>query len=160
MRSDPAPIDLNDDDTLVALLGAALDATDPVPDAARRVAVAAFDLGNLEGELAVVVADSAIDSPLVGARHDASADRFVEIESPHLRVELDLPGTESLVIGQLDPPGADHVIVEFASASGGVERVDVEVDDRGRFQATLRPGSLRLHFTTGSGPVVTPWIVR
>lgn len=157
---DPFPIDLHDDDTLVALLGVALDERNPIPDAVRAVAVAAFDLGNLEGELAVVVADSAIDAPLAGARHDASTDRYVAIEAKHLRVEIDLPGTEPLVIGQVDPPGPDGVTVEFASAAGGVERFDVVVDDLGRFQAPVRPGSMRLHFATASGPVVTPWIVR
>ena len=157
---DPIPLDLEDDDTLVALLGAALDDEGPVPAVAHSAALAAFDLGHLEGELAQVVADSAVDPQLVGARHDASDDRYVEIESPHLRLELDLPADEALVIGQVDPPGVEGVIIEFATASGGVERVDAEVDDLGRFQTTLRAGSIRLHFTTAAGPVVTPWIVR
>jgi hypothetical protein len=159
-KPDPAPLDLNDDDTLMGLLDEALSGGAPIPEAARGAALAAFDLGHLEGELALVVADSAVEGPLVGTRHDSSADRYVEIESTRLRVEIDLPAAEPLVIGQLDPPGADHVVIEFATASGGVERVDSPVDELGRFQADLRPGSMRLHFTTDSGPVATPWIVR
>lgn len=157
---DPVPVDLSDDDTLVALLSEALDDASPVPEAVRAAALAAFDLGNLEGELALVVADSAVDAPLAGARHDSSADRYVEIESPHLSVELDLPASEALVIGQIDPPGAGQVVIEFATASGGVDRIDVPIDPVGRFQAPLRPGAMRLHFTTDAGPVATPWIVR
>lgn len=157
---DPEALDLQDDDTLSSLLAAALEVEDPVPDIARQVAVAAFDLGHLEGELAAVVADSAVDAPVLGARHDGIDDRYVELEAPHLRVELDLPAGQALLLGQIDPPGAEHVIVEFASAAGGVERVEAAVDDLGRFQVELRPGSLRMHFAADGGPVVTPWIVR
>lgn len=162
--SDRVPHDLDDDETLVALLSDALDDRGSIPDAARRAALAAFDLGHLEGELAQVVADSAVDAPVAGARHeswiDRVEDRFVEVESSHLRVEIELSAADAMVIGQIDPPGADRVTVEFSTASDGVDRADVEIDDLGRFQAPLRPGTMRMHFTTPSGPVVTPWIVR
>lgn len=156
---DPPPLDLHDDDTLVELLGAALDDIGSVPAVARFAALAAFDLGHLEGELAKVVTDSAVDGPLAGARLDSFDDRFVAIESSRLRVELDLPVADNVVLGQVDPPGAESVIIEFASVRG-VERIDVAVDSLGRFQARLRPGSMRMHFTTPVGPVVSPWIGR
>jgi hypothetical protein len=159
-RPDPRPDDLADDDTLVALLGEALDQTRPLPAAARAAALAAFDLGHLEGELARVVADSALDEPLVGARHDSAADRYVEIEAEHVRIEVELPAGQDLLIGQVDPPDVGVVTVELATASGGVERFDVEVDGLGRFRTALGAGTMRLHLTTPEGPVATPWVVR
>ena len=156
--------DLNDDDSLLAILSEALDEAATVPEAARRAALAAFDLGHLEGELARVVADSAVDAPLVGARHDAPVDlvddRFVDIESDHLRVEVELSSADGLVIGQIVSPDADRVTIEFWTAGGGIERVDAPVDELGRFQEPMRPGNMRFHLATPAGPVVTPWIVR
>jgi hypothetical protein len=152
--------DLSDDDALLAVLSDALAEHDPVPEPARAAAMAAFDLGHLEGELAEVLADSAADGPLVGARHEAAFDRFVEFAAGGLRIELDLPAHEPVLVGQLDPPGPSTVRVEFASSGGGVERVSLTVDELGRFQGDLRPGSLRLHVMGPSGPVATPWVVR
>lgn len=152
--------DLHDDDQLLAALGAALAEADPIPEAAHAAALAAFDLGALEGELAEVVADSLLDRPLAGVRHDGDADRYLEVRADALTVEIDLPAHSTVVVGRLDPPGPGQVLVELTSASGAVERVTLPVDELGRFEGDVGPGSLRLHVTTGSGPVTTPWIVR
>ncbi|MEO6628249.1 MAG: hypothetical protein ABIP03_06720 [Aquihabitans sp.] len=152
--------DLHQDDNLLAQLAVALEVADPIPAAAIHAAVAAFDLGHLEGELAVLLADSAADSPLVGLRHEGTYDRYVEMEASGMTIEIDLPADQPILIGQLDPAGPAQVIVEFAPPGERVERVTLSVDDLGRFQGSLQPGSLRLHLVAPSGPVTTPWIVR
>ena len=152
--------DLQPDDNLLAHLAAALEAADPIPAAARDAAVAAFDLGHLEGELAELVADSAVGPPLVGLRDADTHDRYVEMAASGMIIEIDLPADQPILIGQLDPPGPAQVVVEFAPPGDRVERATLRVDELGRFQGTLQPGSLRLHLVATSGPVTTPWIVR
>ncbi len=150
---------LRDDDDLLAALRRALHDED-VPAAAVDAALAAFDLGRLEGELAEVVHDSALQ-PLAGVRHDGSSpDRVLTLEFAGGTIDLDLPWGTQIVLGQIDPPGPDQVVIESAdpSAAAGGERV--AVDDLGRFRGHLRPGPFRLHLTNPGGPVATPWITQ
>jgi hypothetical protein len=147
--------DLHDDDQLLAALSSALEAVDPVPEVAVSAAVAAFDLGHLEGELAALVSDSLLDDAALALRHDGDLGRVVTFEASSVLVELDLAPDGRGLVGQIDPVGPTSVDVEVG---GG--RQQVAVDELGRFEARIGPGNLRVHLAGPLGPVVTPWIVR
>lgn len=153
--------DLSHDDQLLAALTAALDAADPVTPAAHDAAVAAFDVGHLEGELAELISDTSLDPPLVGVRHDGVSDRAVTFAASGTEIDLELPADQPLIVGQLDPVGPTEIVVEYVVPGAAArERQVLPVDELGRFQGELGRGSLRLHLVTESGPVVTPWILR
>jgi hypothetical protein len=153
-------LNLNDDDKLVALLAAALGETDSIPPDALAAAMAAFDVGHLEGELAVLLTDTELTGPLAGVRSAVDDGRLVSFTSSMLTIELDLPAYDNVLVGQLDPPGPTEVELEFAPPQGGSERVRLPVDAHGRFGCPLQEGSLRLQVATTAGPVATPWVIR
>jgi hypothetical protein len=152
--------DLHDDDELQALLARALRDADEVPDAAVAAALAAFDVGRLDGELARLVSDSG-GRELAGVRHDgAPADRLLSFVWAAGTIEVDLPGDEPVVLGQLDPPDVATVVVEVADPEGPSHEQPVAVDALGRFRLPVGPGAVRLRLDTAAGPVVTSWITR
>jgi hypothetical protein len=152
--------DLHDDDHLQAALAQALHEPEEVPDAAVAAALAAFDVGRLEGELARLVSDSA-GRELSGVRHDGEAtDRLVCFASSACTFELDLPVDEDVLLGQLDPPDLGSVVVEIAEPDGAGQVEEVVVDDLGRFRVAIGAGTVRIRVTTATGAVVTPWITR
>ncbi len=146
--------DLRDDDQLLAVLRAALEEIDRVPDEAVSAAVAAFDLGGVDGELAELITDSLVDEPANGLRHAGDQGRIVAFETPALSLELDFEPGGSSLIGHLDPPGA-AVELEI-----GGQRRAVAVDELGRFRVEIGEGRLRFHLVTPGGRVVTPWVTR
>jgi hypothetical protein len=153
---DPTPEDLRDDERLLVALGHALDAHEPVPEDAVATAVAAFDLGRADTELAELVFDSLVDEPLVAMRHEGSEARSLGFVAHGYRVEVELIEEEAVLLGQLEPARAAEVSLETA---GGLRHG--EVDDLGRFRFEAARGSLRLRLTIGEGEghvVLTPWI--
>lgn len=152
----PTPEDLRDDQRLLAELGRALDEHDPVPEDAVAVAVAAFDLGRADTELAELVFDSFVDEPLVAMRHEGSEARSLGFVARGYRVDVELIEEEAVLLGQIEPARAARVSLETAE---GLR--PGEVDDLGRFRFEAARGSLRLRLTFGEGDaavVVTPWI--
>jgi hypothetical protein len=150
--SDPRRPDLRDDDQLVAQLRRALDALDPVPADALATAKAALDLSRADAELAELVFDSLLDSPLVAMRHEVVEARSLEYVVQGFRLVIELSG--DAVMGQLDPVRPARVELETADG-----RRATDVDGHGRFGFVGVPGLLRLRLTVGTdAPVVTPWI--
>lgn len=150
------PEDLHDDERLLAALGRALDAHDPAPEDAVATAIAAFDLGRADTELAELVFDSLVDDALVAMRHEGSEARSLGFVAQGYRVDVELIEEEAVLLGQLEPARPAQVSLETAD---GLRHG--EVDDLGRFRFEAARGSLRLRLTIGEGDaavVLTPWI--
>ena len=58
-------LDLTDDAVLLSLVSIMLDLDDPVPPAARRAAMAACELRNVDREMIMLVADAASGEELL-----------------------------------------------------------------------------------------------
>lgn len=144
------------DEELLAALGAALDATEPVPSDAAAVAVGAFDFGRLDAELADLVFDSLVEEPAVALRHAGLEEvRSLGFIAAGLRVDVELVDEDESLLGQLEPAAAAEV--ELETGRGGT--TTTRTDDLGRFRFEAARGSLRLRVTTDDGVVVTtPWI--
>jgi hypothetical protein len=142
-----------DDDRLLALLGEVLDETDPVPDDAATTARSA-DLAGTDAELAELVFDSLLDDRDVTMRSGPGAGsevRSLTFTAGDRTIEIDLTGGE--LVGRVSP--ADRPAVEILQGPPAPP-VPVEVDDLGRFRATVGPGPLRLRV----GTATTPWVTR
>ena len=146
------------DEALLAELGAHFDRTDPPPAAVTEAAKAAIEVLDLDGQIAELLRDSAVESEeLAGVRGTGARlltfavgeDRFVEVDVAFAEGHLTLTGY--LVPGA---PGA--LTVEQASAPA----VTAEVDTDGRFLARrVVPGPVRLRFVVdGQPPVSTQWL--
>ena len=155
MSDHDVPADLRDDDTLVAELDRALDALEPVPGDAVAAAVAAFDLGRIDDELAELLFDSLLDDPAVAMRHTGVQEaRSLGFLAQGHRIDIELLDEDGVLLGQIEP--VDAVRVE-AETGRGTDAADV--DDLGRFRLAVERGSFRLRITTSEGGVVvTPWI--
>ncbi|HEX3425321.1 MAG TPA: hypothetical protein VHT30_04260 [Acidimicrobiales bacterium] len=154
--------DLGDDDVLLDLLGDALNEADPVPPDAIRMALALASLGDVDAELATLVADTLVDSDVVLFRHDVTmeplsgpSDRLVSFTTPRLSVDVDLPANSTTLVGLITPPCAVDLELE---TQAGTE--SLRSDDLGRFTVDLPPGPCRLRIHALGGTVVTPWITR
>ncbi len=143
------------DDELLALVGRAIEASDPVPDLVLDGARAAFTWRTIDTELAELVFDSAHE--LSGVRSE-DVNRQVTFQAPGVEIEVMVieSGSRRLV-GQLVPPGA--VTVELVSG----DTVQSATTDRlGRFTFDeLAPGPVRLVVldTEGERVVQTEWVL-
>ena len=146
--------DLGDDDVLLAELARALDRLDPVPPDATVMAVAAFELGHLDDELATLVADSLLD-PAPLTRHEGPTVRLLSFTTAHLSLEIELGADGRTVLGAVSPAGVVDVEVEGASGALGTRS-----DDLGRFRLSLGQGWCRLRVRAADASLVTPVIVR
>jgi hypothetical protein len=146
---------LSTDDELLAVLGQALDASDPVPEAVLEGARAAFTWRNIDTELAQIVFDSARE--LTGVRSE-DVNRQVTFEAPGVEIEVMVVenGARRLV-GQLVPP--TERTVELVG-SDSVE--SAETDRLGRFTFDdIAPGPVRLVVLGADGErlVQTEWVL-
>jgi len=156
------PRDLRDDDALLAVVGRSLDhdpSTDvpadlPVPADAVAVARAAFELRDVDDELAALVHDSLVDESLL-VRHDATASRLLSYATSRLSLDVELEPDGRTLIGAVAPGGSASVEIETAAA---IERTTT--DDLGRFRVELAPGWCRIRVRAGGATLVTPVIVR
>jgi hypothetical protein len=152
--SSPQP-NLHDDDQLLAQLGLALDALDPVPADAAAVARSAVDLGRADDELAELVFDSLEADGALAMRHAGVMEaRALGFVAGGYRLDLELLDEGGVVLGQLDPAGPAQVDLETVD---GVQQGPA--DDLGRFRFSEARGPLRLRVTIGTTAVIlTPWI--
>lgn len=143
-----------EDAELLASLGRALDAIEPIPDDAIATASSAVELGTADAELADLVLDTLHDSPALALRHSGAQEaRSLSFIAQGYRVDVELID-EGELLGQLEPAEAATVALE---AADGVR--PSTADDLGRFRFNVARGSLRLRVTTSAGlVVVTPWI--
>ena len=143
------------DDELVALLGRALRAAEPVPDHTVVGARAAWTWRTIDEELAELVFDSA--SELTGVRSEDTA-RQLTFRSPAMEIEVMVVDEASRrIVGQLVPPG--ELTVRLAV---GDQVLEEATDQLGRFTFTdIAPGPVRITVTDPGGThlVTTEWVL-
>jgi hypothetical protein len=154
--------DLADDDVLLSLLSASLEAADPVPADAVAIAKALAELSDTDAELATLVADSLVDDEVVLFRHDVTmeldgdvSDRLLSFATPELHVDVDLQANGPTMLGAISP--AMSVAIELETAETTTTTTS---DELGRFSFEAPSGRCRLRIHAHGGAVVTPWITR
>jgi hypothetical protein len=149
------PLDLGDDDQLLAHLATALDRLDPVPPDAIATAEAAARLGRADAALAELVYDSLADAEAVAMRSDTLVEaRGLGFVAGGYRLDVELLDDGRVVLGQLDPVGSAEIALETQHGT-----TTTTADTLGRFRFGDVRGPLRLRVTTSSDVVVlTPWI--
>lgn len=157
MNERPDPSAAPDDELLLELLAAALQASDPVPDHVLAGARGAVAWRTIDQDLADLVFDSATEP--TGVR-DRSSSRQLTFRTDDLEIEVMLvdPVGRRLV-GQLVPPRATDVSLESTSADGPVTQ---HADAHGRFTFDgVVPGPVRLAVSgvDGAPDVLTDWVV-
>ena len=148
---------MTSDDDLEALLRDLTAERDPAPTHVTDAARAAWELRDLDTQLATLVADSWRDEPAVATRDHAGTLRMLTFTSDGASIEVDVEvdvvtGTRRL---RGFVTGADGDLVIERNGS----RVSVPVVD-GQFDVDgLAPGPARLSvFGTDGGRVVTTWV--
>jgi hypothetical protein len=156
------PRDLRDDDALLGVVGRAL-AYDPsaetgddiaVPDEVVDLARAAFQLRDVDDELAELVHDSLHDEVML-VRHEATLNRLLSYVSSRLGLDVELEADGRTLMGVVTPAGPADVEIETAST---IDRTSA--DELGRFRVELPPGWCRVRVRAGGATLVTPVIVR
>ncbi|HEV7658144.1 MAG TPA: hypothetical protein VGP36_25885 [Mycobacteriales bacterium] len=144
---------MDDDEILTFLRSALTDEDEQPPERVVEAAVAAGDWVRLDGELAVLVADSADEPALAGIRGGTTA-RELSWALGELAVDCELQAGE--LRGQVRP--AAGVTLSVLTPRGPA--ADVPVDPDGRF--LLRPPgpTFALRCTRpGHPPAHTPWVL-
>jgi hypothetical protein len=150
-----------DDDALEQELGSLLHRADPIPPIVLAAGRAALGWRRLEGELAELLADSALPAgELSLARGVGVPVRSVTFGTGRQAIDLDIDvaGDRLRLRGQLSPPAAARVDVQRRD---GATLASVIADDFGRFVAELPSrGTIRLRLTgqLGPGAIETAWI--
>ena len=141
------------DDWLTDRLAAMLDVAEPVPADAVDAAYAAFQMGDLDRQLAALVFDS-LESAGAPALRAAGTDvRLLSFANDHMTLDVELHADGRTLVGQLTPVASAAAAVEF---DDGTE-VPLELDQFGRFRVTIDDGVIRFRIP---GHLVTPWITR
>jgi hypothetical protein len=125
-----------DDAALLARLAATLDGAQEPPEAVAALARLSYGLRDVDGELAELVADSALERTPAGVRAGAATPRLVTFSAADADLEVQVtPRTGSAagwdVLGQVVPAGPAAVRLEPDRAGG--EAVETEADELGRF---------------------------
>lgn len=146
------------DDELERRLRALATEADPPPALVVDAAKAAFALRDLDAELAVLVADSAVDDPAVLTRAVVSDVRMLSFECGDVAVELDVetdPLSRRVRLSGLAVGAVGAVVLVRSDA-----RISADLAADGRFVVeNVAPGPLRLELTTPDGRrVTTSWI--
>lgn len=146
------PSDLTDD-LLMARLGAAARAVDPVPALVSESARALFGFQRLDAELAELVADS--ERGLAGVRGVSDEVRLLSFETPRLVVDVQVSG--ATVVGQVASEAVVAGVIWLERA--GAAPVEQDLDELGRFRyERVAPGQVRLAVAcSGGGSVTTVW---
>ncbi|RJK96271.1 hypothetical protein [Vallicoccus soli] len=153
----PAPRQGPTDADLLALVRAAADAVDPVPEGVLAAARASLTWLDVDAELARLVEDSALTGA-VGVR-SGGGPRLLTFEGGQGDVVLveveERPGDRRRLTGQLVPGRPVDVEVRRTSGSS-----TVRADELGRFaldDVEAGPLSLACRLEEGRGALVTPW---
>jgi hypothetical protein len=141
------------DDWLTHQLAAMLDIAEPVPDDALDAAYAAFQMGDLDQQLAALVFDS-LESAGAPALRAAGTDvRLLSFANDHMTLDVELHADGRTLVGQLTPAVATGAAVELDNGS----EVALDLDQFGRFRVSIDEGRIRFRIP---GHLVTPWITR
>ena len=143
------------DDEMLALVGRALRAADPVPERVLEGARAAWTWRTIDEELAMLVFDSAAE--LTGVRSEDTA-RQLTFRAPGMEIEVMVTDQATRrIVGQLVPPGAFSITLLVGSAEW------TQTTDRlGRFTFDdVAPGPVRMVVADSAGtPIVTTeWVL-
>lgn len=139
---------------LCARLAAMLDVTEPLPTDALDAAYAAFQVGDLDQQLAELVFDSLAPSGAPALRAAATDARLLSFANDHMSLDVELHADHRTLVGQVTPAAPDaEAVVEV----DGGEEIPLELDRFGRFRVSVDGGALRFRIT---GQLVTPWITR
>lgn len=140
----------------------ALAPVDEPPALVDQLARAAFETRDLDAELAVLTADSAVDQlALVRAADGVLTARMLSFETDTVGIELEIDhaGATVAVRGLITgiDTGESRPALELETGS---ERTPLAVDPHGWFRAADIPvGMMRLRLSgVAGGPVATPWI--
>ena len=141
------------DDWLTRQLAAMLDVAEPVPDDAVDAAYAAFQMGDLDQQLAALVFDSLESSGAPALRAAGTDVRLLSFANDHMTLDVELHTDGRTLVGQLTPAVTTDAAVEL---DNGTE-VALELDQFGRFRVSIDDGRIRFRIP---GHLVTPWITR
>lgn len=130
------PTNWNDDERLLADLGAALRARRAVPDRLVRIGKEAFTWHAVDVELAGLIYDSASCTPLAGSRAGPGDRRALTFVTTELTIELEV--APDALSGQIVPPQRGTVDVHAHDGS----TASAEADDVGWFVVRPRPSGL------------------
>jgi hypothetical protein len=153
-----------DDDELVAQLRRVAAQVDPVPGTVVTAARAALSTRDLDGELAVLLADSATESepgllePVRTAPSHGYPTRLLTFGGGGVQIDLEVGGAggQLELLGQVTGAAPGECAIQHAYA--GWTRVDL--DSLGRFLFSgLRHGPVRVRCRSAGGiPVTTSWV--
>ena len=143
-----------DDDALLARLGRGLAGHDLPPPDVLAGARAAFAERDLDGELAALVFDSALEREPVGVR-SGGGPRLLSFEAGDAGVEIQVAGDDGRLLGQVVPAATAEVEVV---ASDGSQTF--ATDHLGRFSVD-RPaaGPVQVRWRCGDRLTRTDWIL-
>jgi len=143
----------HDDDALLAALKEALE-SGRHPQESLIIANArdAFSFSAMDDELARLVYDSLMESPLASAVRDGAETRTMVFESEALSMEIEIAG--DTIFGQIAPVGERSVTVE---ASDGAT-TELVTDELGCFSIPAAAGGpLRFRIGQPGRTTVTEW---
>jgi hypothetical protein len=171
---EPHTTEPGNDDEIIDRLSAALAAIDPVPETVRLASWAAFGTRDLDGELAVLVGDSAADpsgagtdelegevdvgfEPVRGLGAGASS-RILSFAGAGVQIELEVTRHRGRLhlVGQLTGAAPGDCVLELPAAVPYA----LDVDELGRFmvsRAVRGVFRVRCRSITGT-PVHTSWV--
>lgn len=139
---------------LTERLTAMLDTVEPVPADALDAAYAAFQVGDLDQQLAALVFDSLETAGAPALRAAGTDVRLLSFANDHMTLDIELHADGRTLVGQLSPAITDGAaVVELDDGS----EVALELDRFGRFRVTIDDGAIRFRIP---GQLVTPWITR
>jgi hypothetical protein len=148
---------MTSDDDLEALLRELTAAHDPVPAQVDAAARAAWELRDLDTQLAALVADSWRDEPAVATRDHTGTLRMLTFTSDGASIEVDVES--DVVTGTRRLRGfvtgaTGELVIERTGSRLMVPVVDGQFDVEG-----LAPGPARLSvFSSDGRRVVTTWV--
>lgn len=143
-----------DDDELFAQLQSAVRATGSVPDDVVAFAKTAFELRDIDAELAALTYDSLHDPELAGAfRSSTMSVRSLAFGVGDVTLDIDV--LADAFVGQLAPPTSGSVIVETPEG----EFRQGQIDELGMFSVPrCPPGEVRFRIEASDGqPITTEW---
>lgn len=141
------------DDWLTQRLAAMLDVAEPVPADALDAAYAAFQMGDLDSELAALVFDSLESAGSPALRAAGTDVRLLSFANDHMTLDVELHADGRTLVGQLTPVADAPAVVEL---DNGTE-IALDLDKFGRFRVSIDDGRIRFRIP---GQLVTPWITR
>lgn len=143
----------DDDEALLAELGAALRSAGEVPATVVSDGQAAWAWRGVDAELelASLVLDSCLDET-ADVRGAQDGPRLLVFDGGAVSLEVEVG--EDALIGQLLPPAAGEVALV---AADGAETT-VSSDDVGCFTLPLPSGPVRLRARTSEGTLLTDWL--